>query len=84
MSSEKQMEQCKMELEKPFADAERLEQLLLRQAELDAKLNLSGKGNDVLIEDEETEEKEENIEQENDEEYNEEYEDDYDITDEMY
>lgn len=86
-SAEKQMEQCKIELEKPFADAEKLEQLLLRQAELDAKLNLSGKENDVLIEDEETEENEENeenIEQENDEDYNEEYEDDYDITDDMY
>lgn len=82
-SSEKQMEQCKTELEKPFADAEKLEQLLLRQAELDAKLNLSGKENDVLIEDEETEENEEN-EEKIEQEYNEEYEDDYDITDDMY
>lgn len=83
-SAEKQMEQCKIELEKPFVDAERLEQLLLRQAELDAKLNLSGKENDVLIEDEEIEENENELEQDYTEEYDEEYNEDYDITDEMY
>lgn len=83
-SAEKQMEQCKIELEKPFVDAEKLEQLLLRQAELDAKLNLSGKENDVLIEDEETEENENELEQDYSEEYDEEYNEDYDITDEMY
>ena len=82
-SSEKQIEQCKIELVKPFADAEKLEKLLKRQAELDTKLNMSGKENDMLIEDEETEDKENNQEYEND--YSEdEYENDYDITDEMY
>ena len=83
-SYEKQIEQCKIELEKPFTEAERLEKLLLRQAKLDAKLNLSGKENNNLIEDEETQENNENVEQENDENCNKEYEDDYDITDNMY
>ncbi len=83
-SCEKQIEQCKIELEKPFAEAEKLQQLLLRQAELDAKLNLTGKDDEILVEDEESEENEENIEQENKEVYNEEYENDYDITDDMY
>jgi len=60
-------------------------QLLQRQAELDAKLNLDNKeNNEVLIEDEETEENENELEQEYNEEYNEEYDEDYDITDEMY
>lgn len=85
ISYEKQMEQCKVELEKPFADEEKLMQLLQRQAELDAKLNLDNKeNNEVLIEDEETEENENELEQEYNEEYNEEYDEDYDITDEMY
>ena len=57
---EREMEQCKIELEKPFADAEKLKELLERQSELNNKLNLDNKKDDQTIiadiENEDTEE----------------------------
>ena len=49
----REMEQCKIELEKPFEDEEELQKLLERQSELNNKLNLDNKKNEpILIEDE--------------------------------
>ena len=53
----REMEQCKLELEKPFANENELKQLLQRQSELNNKLNLDNKKDEqVLIEDEINEE----------------------------
>jgi len=57
--SKRQLEQCKIELQKPFKEEEELKLLLIRQSELNNKLNLDKNKNDQLIlEDEETEETE--------------------------
>lgn len=57
----REMEQCKLELEKPFADENELKQLLKRQSELNNKLNLDNKKDEqTLIEDEVAEETQEN------------------------
>ena len=49
----REIEQCKIELEKPFADADKLKSLLLKQSELNARLNLDDKKeSQMLIEDE--------------------------------
>ena len=56
----REMEQCKLELEKTFANEEELKQLLKRQSELNNKLNLDNKKDEqILIEDEVTEENQE-------------------------
>lgn len=57
----REMEQCKLELEKPFANENELKQLLQRQSELNNKLNLDNKKDEqILIEDEINEENQEN------------------------
>lgn len=65
----REMEQCKVELEKPFANEKELKQLLQRQSELNNKLNLNNKKDEpILIEDETKEEKQESeYSQENEE-----------------
>lgn len=56
----REMEQCKVELEKPFANEKELKQLLQRQSELNNKLNLNNKKDEpILIEDETKEERQE-------------------------
>lgn len=56
----REMEQCKLELEKPFANEEELKQLLQHQSELNNKLNLDNKKDEpILIEDETKEENQE-------------------------
>lgn len=57
----REMEQCKLELEKPFANENELKQLLQRQSELNNKLNIDNKKDEqILIEDEINEENQEN------------------------
>lgn len=83
----REIEQCKVELEKPFADADKLKELLLRQSELNAKLNLDDKTeSQILIEDEieqEENENEEYIEEYSNYEENE-YDNEPDIVDDMF
>lgn len=56
----REIEQCKIELEKPFEDECELQDLLKRQSELNNKLNLDNKKNEqILIDDEIAEPKEE-------------------------
>ena len=65
----RQIEQCKIELKKPFEYEEKLKDLLKRQTEINRELNLEEKDKIVLVEDEEQEETEdENIENMEDEE----------------
>lgn len=65
----RQIEQCKLELEKPFEYEEKLKELLNRKMEIDRELNLEEKDKVVLLEDEEQEETEdEDMEEYEDEE----------------
>lgn len=58
----RQIEQCKIELEKPFEDELELKSLLQRQAELNTKLNLNAKTSQDLLPEETCESIEENTE----------------------
>ncbi len=54
----RQIEQCKIELDKPFESEQELKELLEKQSELNSKLNLNNKTKEILIEEnEESEDK---------------------------
>ena len=58
--SKRQIEQCKIELQKPFENESELKELLQRQSELNNKLNLNNKNNEpILIEENDSETNEE-------------------------
>lgn len=65
---QREIEQCKIELQKPFEEENELKELLKRQSELNNKLNLdNNKDKQLLIEDEITDEEEYDFLQEDEE-----------------
>lgn len=58
----RQIKQCKLELDKPFQHDERLKQLMKKQTEINLELNLEGKEKTVILDNEQIKENEESEE----------------------